>query len=158
MMTIVPYAEEYAEDVAHLVAAFRAFTTDGFCEPFRPELAHREYIERIERMRSDEGCEFLLLLDGDRPVGFLQIVVLDQPPFRTPVKERVGTIDAIFLLPPYRRRGWGKKLFEEGERRLIGWGVSHIDLDVTVFNRSAYAWYARMGYEVQHIRMSKTVR
>jgi len=157
MMAIVPYAKEYADDFEHLVAAFRAFNAEGFGEPFSPERAHQEYLERIERMRTDDDCEILLLIDGNRPVGFLQITVLDRPPFRTPVKERVGTIDAIFLLPAYRGRGWGKTLFEEGERRLIGRGVSHIDLDVTVFNRSACAWYARMGYEVQHIRMSKNV-
>lgn len=158
MMAIVSYTEEYAEDVAHLVAEFRQFNTDGFDEPFYPDIAHLEFRERIERMRTDEDCELLLLLDGNRAVGFLQLAVLDRPPFRTPVKEMVGSIDAVFLLPPYRGRGWGTRLFEEGERRLIEKGVSHIDLDVTVFNRAACAWYERMGYGVQHIKMSKNVR
>ena len=158
MMAIVPYDEKYADDFAHLVAAFREFNTDGFCEPFRPDIAHREYRERIERMRTDETCELLLLLDGDRAVGFLQLAVLDQPPFRTPVKEKVGCIDAVFLLPGYRGRGWRKRLFEEGERHLIKRGISHIDLDVTVFNRLACSWYEQMGYKVQHIKMSKKLR
>jgi ribosomal protein S18 acetylase RimI-like enzyme len=158
MVVIVPYSEEYAEDFAHLVAAFRRFNTDGFSEPFRTEIAHAEYIERIERMRTDEDCELLLLLDGDRAVGFLQLAVLDHPPFRTPLKEKVGSIDAVFLLPSYRGCGWGTRLFEEGERRLVARGISHIDLDVTVFNHAARTWYERKGYGVQHIKMSKDVR
>ncbi len=63
-----------------------------------------------------------------------------------------------FFCRGYRGRGWGKRLFEEGERRLIDRGISHIDLDVTVFNHGAHAWYERMGYEVQHLKMSKKVR
>jgi ribosomal protein S18 acetylase RimI-like enzyme len=157
MMAIVPYLEEYADDFARLVAEFRQFNTDGFSERFRPEIADAECCERIERARTDDSCELFLLLDGSRPVGFLQISVLDHPPFRTPVKERVGSIDTVFVLPSHRGQGWGETLFRMGERRLIERGVSHIDLDVTVFNTVARAWYERMGYEVQHLKMSRSV-
>ncbi len=66
-----------------------------------------EHSERIERLRIDETCELLLLLDGDRAVGFLQLAVLDHSPFRTPVKKKVGSIDAVFLLPGVPGTGMG---------------------------------------------------
>jgi ribosomal protein S18 acetylase RimI-like enzyme len=157
MVAIVPYLEEYADDFARLVAEFRRFNTDGFSEDFLPEVAQAECCERIERARTDDSCEIFLILDGSLPVGFLQISVLDYPPFRTPVKEKVGSIDTVFVLPSHRGRGWGETLFRMGEQRLIERGVSHIDLEVTVFNAAARAWYERMGYEVQHIRMSRSV-
>lgn len=156
-MAIVPYHESFSLDFARLVAAFREFNTSGFSERFRPDVAEAESRERLERLRTDASCEIFLLIDGARPVGFLQIRVLDHPPFLTPVKERVGSIDTVFVLPAYRGSGWGEQLFRTGERRLAEQGVSHIDLDVTAFNAAARSWYERMGYEVQHLKMSKTV-
>lgn len=57
----------------------------------------------------------------------------------------------------YRRQGYGTLAFEALERKVRELGLTRIMLHVFGHNRAARAMYAKLGYEVVDLIMSKTL-
>ncbi|MFH1393715.1 MAG: GNAT family N-acetyltransferase [Candidatus Micrarchaeota archaeon] len=66
-------------------------------------------------------------------------------------------MNGIYLLPGFRRKGIGTKLFSEiakwGKRRKI----FSIGLVVSVHNKNAYKSYCKLGFDGHHIKMSRVI-
>ena len=60
--------------------------------------------------------------------------------------KRVGHVWTIEVLPPYRRRGIGRRLLEELERQWRARGATEFHLEVRVGNEPAIRLYEKMGY------------
>lgn len=74
--------------------------------------------------------------------GRVVAFVLGSRPSRA--EARLITLD---VAAPARRRGLGRRLLAEVERRFRGMGVERIRLETAVDNAAAIALYERLGYE-----------
>jgi ribosomal protein S18 acetylase RimI-like enzyme len=62
-----------------------------------------------------------------------------------------GWVNYLAVAPERRRRGLGRALVAEAERRLLGEGCPKINLLVRADNREAVAFYRRLGYGVDEV-------
>ncbi len=60
---------------------------------------------------------------------------------------KVGHLVTIDIAPGARRRGLGRRLFDETSRRLRGEGAEEIRLEVDVRNAGAIRFYESLGFE-----------
>ncbi|SIT93888.1 Ribosomal protein S18 acetylase RimI [Pontibacter indicus] len=95
--------------------------------------------EALERQML-EGQTFLLVLDGDEPVGFAAYSVKDSA-------KAVYKLNKIYLLPSRQGSGLGKVMLEAVEERVRKAGARYLDLNVNKYNK-AKAFYERCGYQV----------
>ena len=68
-----------------------------------------------------------------------------------------GSIEAIYLIPEMRGKGFGRKLMERGEEFFINRGIKNIKLYVTITNEVAVNLYQNLGYEVKRWEMQKDI-
>lgn len=80
---------------------------------------------------------FLVVIDGDRPVGCGGIRRLT--PTRFEVKH-------LYLRPETRGRGWGRMLLGELERHAIELGATEMVLDTNATQAAAAGLYRSQGY------------
>jgi ribosomal protein S18 acetylase RimI-like enzyme len=59
-----------------------------------------------------------------------------------------GWINYLAVAPSQRRRGLGRELMREAERRLFALGCPKINLQIRSDNRDVIAFYERIGYAV----------
>lgn len=57
-----------------------------------------------------------------------------------------GWLNYLAVSPDYRRRGFGRELVAEAERRLLKLGCPKINLQVRHSNVQAMAFYSRLGF------------
>jgi ribosomal-protein-alanine N-acetyltransferase len=57
-----------------------------------------------------------------------------------------GQVVTLDVAAPERRRGLGGRLLAELERRLAAAGATRVELETAVSNRTAIAFYERLGY------------
>ncbi|WP_248897279.1 GNAT family N-acetyltransferase [Haloplanus halobius] len=88
----------------------------------------------------DPDTEFLVAVDGDRVVGFVQSYVVDR-------RDTVGEIDWLHVDPESRGSGIGDRLLEELEQRLLEHGVSRIEGRVLEANEAGSDFYQTEDFE-----------
>ena len=71
------------------------------------------------------------------------------------VRMKTAYINEIAVDEPYRRKGIGRKLFREAEKRSRKMGAKRIDLLVWGFNENAIAAYESYGMTPQRFFMEK---
>lgn len=62
-----------------------------------------------------------------------------------------GWINYLAVAPECRRSGFGRRLMEEAERRLLDLGCPKINLQVRSSNRAVIEFYQRIGYVVDDV-------
>jgi len=62
-----------------------------------------------------------------------------------------GWINYLAVDPDARRRGLGRALMEEAERRLLAEGCPKVNLQVRAGNEGVVAFYERLGYSVEEM-------
>lgn len=65
--------------------------------------------------------------------------------------DNIGHIVSIAVANKYRRRGIGKRLLQELERRLKDKGAKRFRLEVRVSNRIAINLYLKLGYRIDRV-------
>jgi GNAT superfamily N-acetyltransferase len=70
---------------------------------------------------------------------------------------KVGYVDAIFLLPQYRKTGVSVHLYNVLEEWFISKKVESIELQVLPNNFSGYKFWNKMGYYNELIQMRKKI-
>ncbi len=85
------------------------------------------------------GQQFLLLWEGETPVGFAAFGATETP----------GTwkLQKLYVLPDQQGTGGGKQLLKEVEKRTAAGGASTLTLNVNRHNK-AVEFYRRQGYGI----------
>jgi ribosomal protein S18 acetylase RimI-like enzyme len=127
-LTIRPYAER---DEAAVVRLWRTVFPDNPswnvpAEDIRRKLAVQRDLFLVGECGGAVVATVLAGYDGHR--GWLHLVAVD---------------------PGHRRRGFGRALLAEAERRLAGLGCPKVNLQVRASNEAVIAFYRRLGYAVE---------
>ena len=104
------------------------------------------------------GTSTILVADIEHTgVGFVIANVFDAPPFEVLVPRRIVFIDSMVVTTAQRGKGIGHALVGAA----IAWGRSkgaiHLELTVWEFNRSAIAFYERLGLATIHRTMQRDI-
>lgn len=94
--------------------------------------------EDIRRKLAVQPELLLVAVEDDRLVGSVMIGY----------EGHRGWINYLAVAPELRRRGLGRALMAEAERRLLALGCPKVNLQVRAGNESVVAFYERLGYSV----------
>lgn len=119
---------------------------------FRVDRSFRDDYERDMRRASRDPNEAMFVLEQDGELcGFIWAALMS-----TLVDPRVGYIKNVYVAPHLRGEGQAGRLMEAVERWLAErGGVEKIMLDASMCNQRAIAFYRKMGYEIERVRMVK---
>lgn len=107
------------------------------CELTRPWNDPRKDIRRKLAVQPEL---LLVALEGDRLVGSVMVGY----------EGHRGWINYLAVAPDLRRRGLGRELMAEAERRLLALGCPKVNLQVRAGNEAVVAFYERLGYSLDH--------
>lgn len=126
--------------------------TDANREPIRESLLRAIVTDGVRVARADDGDGF----DADRDaiLGFVMYST-DGQTFETTVSR--GTIQNLYVRPPYRDRGIGSDLLDAATAALEERGIEVVKLEVMVANDAAERFYRRHGFEPHRVQLAKPV-
>jgi ribosomal protein S18 acetylase RimI-like enzyme len=99
------------------------------------------------------GTELFIAVDRDQPAGLLAIRS-DQDYFTGHPR---AYIELLAVAETAEGRGVGRALMEQAEAWAREHGCIEVVLDVFASNAGAIAFYRRLGFEVDHMRMAKPI-
>lgn len=103
-----------------------------------------------------EGRGFLLsALSENQLVGFVAASYARRFPMK--VSETMGTINDLYVLPHYRRRGIGRKLVNECLEKMKSGDVDSVRINLVSGNDSALLLYQKLGFEIYRYAVKKTI-
>jgi diamine N-acetyltransferase len=115
-----------------------------------PARSFEYYLSQV----SGETTGLFLAEVGGKPVGFVHGWVKDTPPIPFLIPQRIAYIDGLIVKAAFQNRGIGRKLVEAFHQWAQAQGATSIELNVYEFNRSAIAFYERLGYHTLSRKMS----
>ena len=128
---------------AFAIRTFRYADTDAVVElwrtVFHDDAPRNDPIE-ILRSKLGAGPEQILVGESDRRV--VATVLFGWDGHR-------GWIYHLAVDPRERRRGFGRRIMEEAERRLRALGCPKVNLQVRADNAGVVAFYERLGFSVE---------
>ncbi|MEM3676059.1 MAG: ribosomal protein S18-alanine N-acetyltransferase [Thermoplasmataceae archaeon] len=126
---IVPYSPQYLDSIAELEK--RAFPVGAYSK------------QMLRRVFNDPKSFSFVLLDGDKVVGYVSAIPLD---------ESSADIESIAVDPNYQGQGYGRELMKIIEEEMKKRGFSVSVLEVRDKNEKALKFYLSNGYRiVKHI-------
>jgi len=98
----------------------------------------------IEAIEARENI--LIALEDDYVIGFVtfEIGQADYPD--TNIKT-FGEILELYVLEEYRGKGVGRALLDEAEKEFNSKGIEWVKLQCSTYNKSALAFYEKIGFE-----------
>lgn len=112
----------------------------------------------LDYLRSEiiERRGFLLgAFDETKLVGFAAASYARRFPMQ--VSERMGTINDLFVLPKYRRKGIGSKLVVDCLKKMESGDVDSVRINLVSGNESALALYQKVGFEVYRLSVKRSL-
>lgn len=92
---------------------------------------------------------------GGELAGFVHIELRASQPIPLLVPRRLALVDNLAVKTAFRRSGIGRALMQRAEAWAVAQAATEIDLNAYEFNKTAIAFYQRLGYETYSRRMSK---
>ena len=91
--------------------------------------------------RLRDGAYFgFLLLDQGQPVAGIGLMTIEWPPHPShPTQDRRGYVLNVYVEPPYRNRGLGRRLMLLAEQEFARRGIQFLVLHATEMGRPLYA-------------------
>lgn len=133
------------------VLDFQYEVYEGNFPGFRVDRYFLEDYSRDLRRAARDPNEALMVLEQDGQVcGFIWGALMS-----TLVDLRVGYIKNVYVAPHLRGSGQAQRLMTAMERWLFDQGADKVMLDASVCNPRAVAFYEKMGYKVERVRMVK---
>ncbi|MGI5819824.1 MAG: GNAT family N-acetyltransferase [Armatimonadota bacterium] len=109
-----------------------------------------DYTRDLRRAASDP-TEMMFVLEQDGHLcGFIWGSMM-----ATLVDARVGYIKNVYVAPHLRGSGQARRLMEVMEDWLWDQGAEKIMLDASMVNERAVAFYEKVGYDIERVRMVK---
>lgn len=113
----------------------------------------RDAAERIRAIQDDPRQQLLLALDAGRGCGLLGLDVLYYLPLGAPTCR----ITALVVDPHAQRRGVGRRLVREAERRARQAGATRLELTSAAHRAEAHAFYRALGFGEGALRFVKSL-
>ncbi len=88
----------------------------------------------------------IIALDFDRLIGFIMASV--------DIRNGIGHIDTVDILPDYRRRGTARTLIKKMEDKMKSIRIKKIQLEVRITNTPAIDLYKNNGYTIEKLLKS----
>lgn len=133
------------------VLEFQFEVYEGNFPGFRVDQGFRDDYTRDIRRAAGDPSEMMFVLEQDaHVVGFIWGAVMS-----TLVDDRVGYIKNVYVAPHLRGTGQSRRLMDEMESWLWERGASKIMLDASTVNHRAVAFYEKLGYDIERVRMVK---
>ncbi|GGA86584.1 N-acetyltransferase [Ornithinibacillus halotolerans] len=109
----------------------------------------------FQSMVEKENYIFLVLEDGDMPLGFAMIEIRNHP--ETMFKKAYSSlyVHQISVLNQKQKKGYGTRLMEAIEGHAKERGINRIELDYWSENEVASSLYEKNGYEISRLFVSK---
>jgi len=104
-----------------------------------------------------EGHDLVLVAEADEGLVGLLVAHLAFPiPVYAP--DLFAHVDDLYVLPPWRGRGVGRRLLAEAERWARAEGAQSIQAGVLAANAAGQAFWARAGTEAYSVVVTKPLR
>jgi ribosomal protein S18 acetylase RimI-like enzyme len=95
----------------------------------------------IDRKLTRDAPNLLVLEDGDKLVGSVMVGY----------EGHRGWVNYLAVHPGHQRRGLGRVLMDEAERRLRELGCAKVNLQIRTSNEAAVEFYRHIGYTVDDV-------
>lgn len=156
--------------------SFRRATAEDYdqlCELFDEiDTLHRENLPHLfkktdgpvrdrdyySELIADENVGLFVAAIGENLVGFGDAIVKETPDFPIFVHRRYAIVDSIVVRSGYRKHGVGGELMDKMEQWATAKGATSIELNVYEFNRTAFSFYERLGYQTFSRKMRKELK
>jgi len=133
------------------VLEFQNEVYEGNFPGFAVDAYFREDFSRDLRRAARDPNETLLVMEqGGALCGFIWVAVIS-----TIVDPRVGYIKNVYVTPHLRGRGQAERLMRAAEEWFGDQGIEKMMLDVSVMNPRAVAFYEKLDYVTERVRMVK---
>ncbi|MCB1021190.1 MAG: GNAT family N-acetyltransferase [Acidobacteria bacterium] len=132
-------------DLDGLLALMRQYYAYDRLE-FDPERARSAMMQLLG---TPEYGAVWLLRDGTRIAGYLALCL----GYSLEAGGRDAFLDEVFVMEPFRNRGWGSKLVETAVEAAVAAGVYSVHLTVEQSNSQAMRLYRRHGFEPRRSTM-----
>jgi ribosomal protein S18 acetylase RimI-like enzyme len=106
---------------------------------------------------ADENVGLFVAEVGEKLVGFVHAVIRDAPAISVFVPRRYAIVDGIGVKSEFQNHGIGRMLMDTVHEWAIAKGATSIELNVYEFNKTAIAFYQRLGYETLSRKMSRVL-
>lgn len=106
---------------------------------------------------ADENVGLFVAEIGEKLVGFVHAVIRDAPAIPVFVPRRYAIVDGIGVKLGFQNHGMGRMLMDTVHEWAMAKGATSIELNVYEFNKTAIAFYERLGYETLSRKMSKAL-
>lgn len=117
----------------------------------RTKDAHKKVTSYIRSNLSNKDYLIIVAEDGKRLIGYQIAQVMEHPPILERVRHCL--INDIAIIEPYRRKGIGRKMFNEARMWSRENNIDRIELQVVANNNKAIKFYEKLGLKSYLIRM-----
>ena len=110
----------------------------------RATTGHENFAKFVaEHIQNDMSC-VLVAEEKNEIIGYCMASIAKYPPVFEPTK--YGTVFDLAVTEKYRRKGIGKRMFEEIERWFSERKIRRIELRVATSNEVSIAFWHKMGF------------
>jgi ribosomal protein S18 acetylase RimI-like enzyme len=134
-MKIIRAQPEHLDQVAPLFDQYRQFYKQA-----SDATAARAYIE--QRLKNGDAAIFLAV-EGDQPVGFVQLY----PTLASISMKPIWILYDLFVAPTARKGGVGRALMERARKHAEETGAHQVILETATDNHAAQRLYEKLGYK-----------
>lgn len=94
----------------------------------------------------------IYIIEEDKPIGYIRGTI-HKLPLLYDIKYE-GSIEEIFILSPYRRKGYGKKLMEALIQDFKKKEVEYININVDIDNEIGQVFWDALGFKTVSLKKS----
>lgn len=135
------------------VLEFQDEVYEGNFPGFAVDAYFRDDFSRDLRRAARDPNETLMVMEqGGVLCGFIWAAAIS-----TIVDPRVGYIKNVYVAPHLRGRGQAERLMQAAEEWFAEQGIEKMMLDASVVNERAVAFYEKLDYVTERVRMVKRV-
>ncbi|KPL19269.1 MAG: hypothetical protein AMJ92_03745 [candidate division Zixibacteria bacterium SM23_81] len=104
---------------------------------------------------ADENAALLVAECEGHIMGFVHVLIPEASDIPIMVPRRYAVVDNLVVRKRFRRHGVGRSLMEHAHRWALDKKVRHVKLNVCDFNKEAFAFYKKLGYQTASRKMWK---